>query len=138
MKSTKYKKVALALVLAFTLIMFAASAFAQTENATEVPPPMEYGAIQAVYALGIATPMGFLIAFITCLAGYASKTSPEQFKVENLIYTALISILIGFITTYTGLTGLNGVTAIAWLANGYITWYIWKLSRITAKTLAKK
>jgi len=138
-KSTKHKKVALAFVLVFTLIMLAAPAFAQVENATEeVPPPVEYGAIQAVYALGIATPMGFFIAFITCLAGYAGKTKPEEFKVENLIYTALISIVIGFITTYAGLTGLNAATAIAWLANGYITWYIWKISRIAANRLTKK
>jgi hypothetical protein len=138
-KSTKHKRAALALVLALTLAIFAAPAFAQAETVTdEVPPPIEYGAIQAVYALGIATPMGFFIAFLTCMAGYASKMSPEKFKVENLIYTALISIVIGFITTYAGLTGLNAATAIAWLANGYITWYIWKISRIAAKTLTKK
>jgi len=138
-KSTKHKKSAFALVLVFALVTFAAPAYAQAENVTEeVPPSVTYGAIQAAYALGIATPMGFFIAFITCLAGYASKTKPEEFKVENLIYTALISILIGFMTTYASLTGLNAATAIAWLANGYITWYIWKISRIAANRLTKK
>jgi uncharacterized membrane protein len=116
----------------------AAPAFAADNATDETPPEIGFESMRLIYAVGIATPMGFFIAFITCMAGYASKTKPEEFKVENLIYNAFISIVIGFITTYAGLTGLNAVTTISWLANGYITWYIWKISRIAARTLTKK
>jgi hypothetical protein len=117
----------------------AVPAFAADIATDEAPPEVSFESMRLVYAVGIATPMGFFIAFLTCMAGYASKTSPEQFKVENVIYTALISITIGFLMVYSGLAQTNAATmAITWLANGYITWYIWKFSLMAAKTLARR
>jgi len=75
------------------------------------------------------------MAFTTVLVGYLSKISPEKFKLVNFIFTMLISLAIGTLIVYAGWTYVQIET---WLANGFLTWYIWKLSTIVARTLAKK
>jgi hypothetical protein len=47
-------------------------------------------------------PIALLIAFLTCLAGYLSKTPPEQFKLANFLFTLLISVTIGTLTLMFG------------------------------------
>lgn len=105
----------------------------------ETPPEVPYEAIHALYAVAVATPTGFIVALFTSLAGYFSKTQPEKFKLENFLYTAAISVAIGTITVYSGLPQQSALIMVTtWLANGYITWYMWKLSTILARALAKK
>lgn len=127
-------------VLAVMALLAASTAITVvTAQEQETPPEMPYEAVHALYAVAVATPTGFIIAFFTSVAGYFSKTKPEKFKLENFLYTALISIAIGTITVYSGLPQQNAMILITtWLANGYVTWYIWKLSRIVVRTLAKK
>jgi hypothetical protein len=105
----------------------------------ETPPELPIEAIHALYAVAVATPTGFIIAFLTSMAGYFSKTQPEKFKLENFLYTAAISVAIGTVTVYSGLPQQSALIMVTtWLANGYLTWYIWKLSTIVARALAKK
>jgi len=75
------------------------------------------------------------MAFATVAAGYLSKTKPEEFKLANFIFTLVISVTIGTLTIYTGWTYAQ---IELWLANGFLTWYIWKLSTILARIIAKK
>ncbi len=73
------------------------------------------------------------------MAGYASKTTSEHFKIGNFIYTAIISLAIGFVTVFSGLsTQSSQMWRATWAANGYITWRIWKLSKILASKITKK
>lgn len=104
----------------------------------EAPPEVPYDAMHALYAVGQAAPMAFLMAFLTCLAGYGSKTKPEEFKLANFIYTALISLAIGTITTFAGLTTESAKAWITmWIANGFLTWYVWKVAKIIANWITK-
>jgi hypothetical protein len=75
------------------------------------------------------------MALITSLAGYFSKTAPEDFKLENFLFTTLISFLVGFLSIY---AGWSYSQVELWLANGFLTWYIWKLAKILARTITKK
>jgi hypothetical protein len=118
--------------LALTAVTFAAPVLAQ-ENGTIPDIPVEW--IYTVWATAKAVPIALLIAFVTCLAGYLSKTPPEQFKLANFLFTLLISVTIGTLTVMFGWT----YTSIQqWFANGFITWYTWKLAEILAKIIAKK
>jgi hypothetical protein len=104
-------------------------AFAQ-EPSPEPVPPVPYEWIHAVWAAAKATPIGVLMALVTSLAGYLSKTSGENFKLENFAFTSIISFLIGFLTVY---GGWSYAQIELWLANGFLTWYIWKVAKIIAK-----
>ena len=75
------------------------------------------------------------MAFATVAASYLSKTKPTEFKLENFVLTLLISLTIGTLTIYAGWTYAQ---IELWLANGFLTWYIWKLATILARTIAKK
>jgi putative Mn2+ efflux pump MntP len=75
------------------------------------------------------------MALITSLAGYFSKTAPEDFKLENFLFTALISFVIGFLSMYAGWS-YNNIEL--WLANGFLTWYLWKIAKILARIITKK
>jgi hypothetical protein len=101
----------------------------------ETPPEVPYQAIHAIWAATVAAPIALAVGFATCIVGYLSKTSPEQFKVTNFVYTALISLTIGFLTIY---AGWSYTQIELWLANGFLTWYIWKLATIAARIIAKK
>jgi len=59
-----------------------------------------------------------------------SKTPPQNFKLENVAFTAIISFLIGFLTVY---GGWSYAQIELWLANGFLTGYIWKIAKIIAR-----
>jgi hypothetical protein len=123
------KKIALVITL-LALTMLAAPAFAVD---AETPPALPIEVINGIWAVAVATPLGFLVAFFTCLAGYASKTPPEQFKLDHFLYTAIISVSIGAIFMFSGLPQTSiTIFVVTWFANGYITWYIWKATKIAA------
>jgi len=120
----------LALTVALAYPAFAAEA--------ETPPEMPVEAINAIWSVAIATPVGFFIAFLTCLAGYASKTPPEKFRLDHFLYTAIITVCIGAIFMYSGLPQQSvAIFVVTWLGTGYIAWYIWKGSQIFATIITK-
>ena len=121
------------------LVLAALACPAFAAEAADVPPEIPIEAIKAIWAFAIATPMGFLMAFLTCLAGYASKTPPENFKLDHFLYTALISIIIGSIFLYSGLPQQSAtIFVVTWLADGFISWYVWKGTKIFAAIITKR
>jgi hypothetical protein len=102
--------------------------------AQEPTPPQP--ALQPIYevfkAVGYALPVALLVGLLTCLLGYLKATPPEQFKLENFIYTALISLIVGVATLYGGWTY---VQVEEWLGNGALTIYIYWVAKIIAKKL---
>ena len=121
------------------LVLAALACPAFAAEAADVPPEIPIEAIKAIWAFAIATPMGFLMAFLTCLAGYASKTPPENFKLDHFLYTALISIIIGSIFLYSGLPQQSAtIFVVTWLADGFISWYVWKGTKIFATIITKR
>lgn len=126
------KNIVLAVIMALTILSAAAPVvFAQEETPPEVP----YQAVQAIWALAKATPIAFIMAFATVAAGYLSKTKPTEFKLPNFIFTLLISLTIGILTIYAGWSYTN---IELWLANGFLTWYLWKIAKILARIITKK
>jgi hypothetical protein len=124
------KKIILALILILASLLMFFPVLGQ-DNATETSPPeVPPQVIHGIWALAQATPIALFLAFVNCLAGYLSKTQPENFKLDNFIYTALISLVIGFLTIYAGWTYSMIQT---WFANGFLTWYLWKVAKIMAK-----
>jgi predicted neutral ceramidase superfamily lipid hydrolase len=125
-------KIFFAIALALTILSVALPvAFAQEETPPEVP----YQVIHGIWAAAVAAPIALAVAFATCMVGYLSKTAPEHFKITNFVYTALISLAIGFLTIY---AGWSYTQIELWLANGFLTWYIWKVATIVARIIAKK
>jgi hypothetical protein len=110
-------------------------AFAVPVMAQEAPPEVPLEWAHGIWAAAKAAPVAIVIALITSLAGYFSKTAPETFKLENFLFTTLISFLVGFLSIY---AGWSYSQIELWLANGFLTWYIWKLAKILAKTITKK
>jgi hypothetical protein len=127
------KKVFFAVILACLVtaaLSVTAIAFAVDPGAEPEIPDIPYDWIYGVWAAAKAAPIACIMALATCLVGYLSKTSPENFKLENFAFTAIISFVVGFLTVYAGWT----YTQIElWLANGFLTWYIWKIAKIIAK-----
>jgi len=119
-----------AIIPALLVLAFAAPVMAQ-EAAPEVPLEWVHG----IWAAAKAAPVAIVMALVTSLAGYMSKTAPENFKLENFLFTTLISFLVGFLSIY---AGWSYSQIELWLANGFLTWYIWKLAKILAKTITKK
>ena len=118
------------------LVLTALSATAPLAFAQEPgPPELPIEAIHAIWAAAVAIPTALVIAFANCLVGYLSKTPPEQFKLADFLYTILISLTIGVLTMY---FGWNYATIQTWFANGFLTWYVWKLATILAKIITKK
>ena len=87
-----------------------------------------------IWAAAKAAPVAIVMALITSLAGYFSKTAPENFKLENFLFTILISFLVGVLSIY---AGWSYASIGLWLANGFLTWYIWKLARILTGIITK-
>jgi hypothetical protein len=110
-------------------LFLTAVTFAQ-DPPTEPSPEIPYEWIHGVWAAAKATPIGILIALATSLAGYLSKTPDEKFKPANFAFTTIISFVIGFLTLY---GGWSYAQIELWLANGFLTWYIWKAAKIIAK-----
>lgn len=110
----------------------AAPAFAQE---AETPPQVPYEWIYAIWTLAKVTPIAIITALATVLAGYLSKTPPESFKLDHFVFTVLISFIIGALTMF---GGWNYTLLQQWLANGFITWYLWKVAKILAGIIAKK
>ena len=117
-----------AVIPALLVLAFAVPVMAQ-EAPPEVPLQWTYG----IWAAAKAAPVAIIMALITTLAGYFSKTAPENFKLENFLFTTLISFLVGFLSVY---AGWSYSQVELWLANGFLTWYLWKLAKIIAKKLS--
>jgi hypothetical protein len=103
--------------------------------AEEAPPEVPLEWVHGIWAAAKAAPVAIVMALITSLAGYFSKTAPENFKLENFLFTTLISFLIGLLSIY---AGWSYASIELWLANGFLTWYIWKLAKILARTITKR
>ena len=116
--------------LALLVLAFVAPVMAQ-----EAPPEVPLEWVHGVWAAAKATPIAIIMALITSLAGYFSKTAPENFKLENFLFTTLISFLVGFLSIY---AGWSYASIELWLANGFLTWYIWKLAKTLARSITKK
>ena len=82
-------------------LLMLASAF-PVMAAEETPPEVPLQWIHGIWAATKAAPVAIVIALITSLAGYFSKTAPENFKLENFLFTTLISFLVGFLSIYAG------------------------------------
>jgi hypothetical protein len=98
--------------------------------AEDAPPEVPLEWVHGIWAAAKAAPVAIVMALITSLAGYFSKTAPENFKLENFLFTTLISFLVGFLSIY---VGWSYASIELWLANGFLTWYIWKATKIIAK-----
>ena len=120
-----------AVTLALLILAFASPVMGVEEAPPEVPLEWVHG----IWAAAKAAPVAIVMALITSLAGYFSKTAPENFKLENFLFTTLISFLVGFLSIY---AGWSYSQIELWLANGFLTWYIWKLAKILARTITRK
>jgi type IV secretory pathway VirB2 component (pilin) len=125
------RKAFFAVILALLVLALAAPAV----MAQETPPEVPVQWIQGIWAAAKATPIALVMALITCLAGYFSKTGPQDFKLENFLFTVLISFLVGFLSINAGWSYAN---IELWLANGFLTWYLWKVAKILARIITKK
>jgi len=125
------RKAFFAVTLALLVLALAAPVMAAEDAPPEVPLQWVHG----IWAAAKAAPIAIIIALITSLAGYFSKTAPENFKLENFLFTTLISFLVGFLSIYAGWSYSN---IELWLANGFLTWYLWKIAKILAKVITKK
>ena len=118
--------IAALLVLAYAVPVMAAE---------DAPPEVPLEWVHGIWAAAKAAPVAIVMALITSLAGYFSKTAPENFKLENFLFTTLISFLVGFLSIC---AGWSYASIELWLANGFLTWYIWKLAKILTRTITKK
>ena len=127
------KRIVLVFVLALLALAVAMPvAFAQTvTNSTSSggPPPFDFASMQTIQTLGLSVPVALVVAIISCLAGYLAQTPPESFNLAKFLYTFMVSVIVGFFTI---VMGWNYSTLLPWLANGFITWYLWKASNILA------
>jgi len=83
-------------------------------------------------ALGYAAPIALIMGLVTSLLGYLRETPPEKFELAKLLYTALISLIIGVATIYGGWTYAQ---VQEWLANGCLTLYLYWVAKVIAKKL---
>jgi hypothetical protein len=128
----RVRKSVFAIFFFAALICLAAPVLA-VENETEVAPAVPFEAIYEAFAkVGYAAPVAVLVGLVTSLLGYMSKTSPEAFKLDHFIYTAIISLVIG-VATVAG--GWNYVIMEQWLANGSLTIWLYWIAKIVAKRL---
>lgn len=127
------RKILVVVTLALVMAMLVAPCPVLAQE--ETPPDMPLEWIQSVWAAAKATPVALVISFFTVIAGYLSSTDPKKFKLENFVFTLVICFIVGFLTISAGWTYTQ---VQQWLANGFITWYIWKLSVIAAGVIAKK
>jgi len=130
------RKMAFALIFIVTVIATSAGlvglAFAQGNETAPVGP----GSFEPIYevfkSVGYAAPVAIMVGLTTCLLGYMKQATPQNFKLEEFISTALISLIIGIATIYGGWA----YTDIAqWLGNGGLTVWIYWAAKITAKKL---
>ncbi len=118
-----------AVILAVAILLPVALVAAQ-EAPLESPPEVPLEWIHTIWAAAKATPIAILTALVTCLAGCLSKTPQEKFDLKSFVYTVLISLAIGYLTVIGGWTYAE---VQQWFANGFLTWYIWKVAKIIAK-----
>ena len=121
------KRVIVGVFLAIAVFLFVYPVLAQ-EALPDVP--IEWA--RSIWVAAKATPIAILTALATCLVGYLSKTSPDKFRLENFLFTALISLAVGFVTVY---AGWSYASVELWFANGFLTWYIWKIAKIAVNKL---
>jgi hypothetical protein len=120
------------LVFAVVLALLAVAVVVPVVFAQDQPPEVPTDWIHGIWVAVKATPIAVILALLNCMAGYLSKTPAENFKVENFVYTALISFIVGVGTLY---AGWSYGTVQLWFANGFLTWYLWKVAQIIAKKL---
>ena len=120
---------------AVTLALLVLALVAPVMAAEDAPPEVPLEWVHGIWSAAKAAPIAIVMALITSLAGYFSKTAPEDFKLENFLFTALISFVIGFLSIYAGWSYSN---IELWLANGFLTWYLWKIAKILARVITKK
>jgi len=129
------KRIVFAFILALLALSVVAVASAPVVFAQDgdVPPEVPYEWLYNIFAsITTVTPVALLVAFVNVVAGYLSSTPPEEFKFSYFIFTILISFSIGLVTlTF----GWSYALVQYWLANGFLTWYIWKIAKIIAKKL---
>jgi hypothetical protein len=114
-----------------SLVMASAPlAFAQGEP---VPAPELQPIYEIFKTLGYAAPVAVLVGLVTCIFGYLKSTPPEEFKLVEFIYTALISLIIGIATIYGGWTYAQ---ISEWLANGCLSVWLYWIAKIIAKKLS--
>jgi len=121
------KRVIVGVFLAIVVSLFVCPVFAQ-----ETLPAVPIEWTHSIWVAAKATPIAILTALATCLVGYLSKTSPDKFRLENFLFTALISLVVGFVTVY---AGWSYASVELWFANGFLTWYIWKIAKIAVNKL---
>lgn len=125
--------------VAVTLVMVAAVSstpivWAQNGNETDTMPTTGFQPIYDVFkTLGYAAPIAILVGLVTCIFGYLKSTPPEEFKLVEFIYTALISLIIGIATIYGGWTYAQ---ISEWLANGCLSIWLYWIAKIIAKKLS--
>jgi hypothetical protein len=124
---TELKKLFLAVLALLAFAVAIPAVFAQDQ-----PPDLPSDWIHGISVAAKATPIAVILALLNCIVGYLSKTPAENFKLENFVYTALISFTIGVGTLY---AGWSYSTIQLWFANGFLTWYLWKVSEIIARKL---
>lgn len=120
------------LVFAVVLALLAVAVVVPVVFAQDQPPDVPTDWIHGMWVAAKATPIAVILALLNCMAGYLSKTPAENFKVDNFVYTTLISFIVGVGTLY---AGWSYGTVQLWFANGFLTWYLWKVAQITAKKL---
>lgn len=121
------KRVIVGVFLAIAVSLLVYPVFAQ-----EALPEVPFEWTHSIWVAAKATPIAILTALATCLVGYLSKTSPDKFRLENFLFTALISLAVGFVTVY---VGWSYASVELWFANGFLTWYIWKIAKIAVNKL---
>jgi hypothetical protein len=132
------KKILFVFVLALLALAVAMPvAFAQiaTNSTNGGPPPFDFASLQTIQTLGLSVPVALVVAIVSCLAGYLAQTPPESFSLAKFLYTFMVSVIVGFFTI---VMGWDYSTLLPWLANGFITWYLWKASNILASYITSR
>jgi MFS family permease len=125
------RKIAFALILlALTVAVVSSLSLVYAED---VAPTMPLQPIFDIFSkVGYAAPVAVLVGLLTSLLGWASKTTPEDFKLVNMVYTIIVSLIIGVGTVYGGWTYSM---LDQWLGNGALTLWIYWMAKIIAKKL---
>jgi len=128
------RKMAFAVIFFVAVGLMMASAPLAFAQGNETVPTSQFQPIYEVFkSIGYAAPVAVLVGLVTCIFGYLKSTPPEEFKLVEFIYTALISLIIGIATIYGGWTYAQ---ISEWLANGCLSIWLYWIAKIIAKKLS--